>query len=190
MKIALLIIPLAAAAATTACVPMYGAQAMHGAPVAYPPYQPAVYGPSIPVGAMTPSVGRWDNVMMLPYGASLDVLTADGRRMSAEFVAATSTLVRVQSASGEIEIPAQGVIRIDRWLGGAEGARSVARDAARGAAVGAGAIGVLGLLVGHMPPAHTFVGGAIAGGYDNAQAGRALRHSITVYLAPSVTQRQ
>jgi len=189
MKIARLIIPLAAAAATTACVPMYGAQAMRGAPVAYP-YQPAVYGPSIPVGAAAPSVGRWDNVMMLPDGASLDVLTVDGRRISAEFVAATSTLVRVRSASGEIEIPAQGIIRIDQWLGGPEGARSVARDAARGAAVGAGAIGVLGLLVGHMPPAHAFAAGAIAGGYDSAQGGRALRRSITVYLAASLTQRQ
>lgn len=189
MKIALVIIPLAAAAATTACVPMYGAQAIHGAPGANP-YHPAVYGPSIPVGAAAPSVGRWDNVMMLAYGASLDVLTADGRRISAEFVAATIMLVRVQAASGEIEIPAQGIIRIDRWYGGPEGARSVARDAARGAAVGAGAIGVLGLLVGHMPPAHTFAAGAIAGGYDSAQAGRAVRRSITIYLAPSVTQRQ
>ena len=174
------------AVATSACVPMYG-PATHG--ISPYPYQPAIYGPSVAVAPATLPVGRWDNVMMLPYGASIDVLTADGGRTSAAFVAATNTWVRVQSASREVEIAAEAVIRIDRWLGGPEGKESVARDAAKGAAVGAGAIGVMGLLFGRMPPARTFAAGAIVGGYDNAQAGRALRRSTTIYLAPSVMRQ-
>jgi hypothetical protein len=189
MKIALTIIPFAAAALTTACVPMYGGPAMRGMPPAYLSHPPA-YGPSIPVAGAPAAVGRWDNVMMLPYGAAIEVLSADGQRTSASFVAATTAFVRVQSVAGEAEIPAEAVVRIDRWLGGPEGTRSVTRDAARGAAVEAGAIGVIGLLVGRMPPARTFAAGAIVGGYDNAQAGRALRQAVIIYLAPSKAQRQ
>jgi hypothetical protein len=189
MKNVLIIIPFAAAALTTACVPMYGGPAMRGGPAAYLSHPPA-YGPSIPVPGAPVAVGRWDNVMMLPYGAAIEVLSADGQRTSARFVAATTAFVRVQSVSGEAEIPAESVVRIDRWVGGPEGTQSVARDAARGAAVGAGAIGVLGLLVGRMPPARTFAAGAIVGGYDNAQTGRALRQSVTIYLAPAKAQRQ
>jgi hypothetical protein len=189
MKKLLVIIPFAAAAMTTACAPMYGA-AMPGMPAAYPSRVPVMYGPSVPVATATVPFGRWDNVMMLPYGAAIEVLSADGRRTSAGFVSATNTSVRVQSAAGEVEIPADSVIRIDRWSGGPEGARSVARDAARGAAVGAGAIGVMGLLLGRTPPARALAAGAIVGGYDNAQAGRALRRSIVIYLARSTVNAE
>ena len=189
MKKAFVIIPFAAAL-TTACVPMYGVPSMHAIPAAYPYRGPAAYGPSVAAAPAALPVGRWDNVMMLPSGAPIEVLTTDGRRTSAGFVSATNSDVRVQSASGELTIPAVSVMRIDRWLGGPEGAQSVARDAARGAAVGAGAIGVMGLVVGRMPPVRTFAAGAVVGGYDNAQAGRALRRSIIIYLARSVEQPQ
>ena len=188
MKNVLMIIPFAVAAVTTACVPMYSGSAMRGMPPAALSRSPT-YGPSIPVAAPA-AVGRWDNVMMLPYGAAIEVLSAEGQRTSARFVAATTAFVRVQSVAGEAEIPAEAVLRIDRWLGGPEGTPSVVRDAARGAAVGAGAVGVLGLLVGRMPPARTLAAGAIVGGYNNAQTGRALRQSVTIYLAPAKAQRQ
>ena len=185
MKKALVIIPFAAAALTTACVPMSGVPSMHAIPPAYPYRGPAAYGPSVAAAPAALPVGRWDNVMMLPEGAAIEVLTADGRRTSGKFASATNREVRVQSASGELDIPAESVVRIDRWLGGPEGIQSVARDAARGAAGGAGAIGVMGLLVGRMPPARIFAAGAVVGGYDNAEAGRAVRRAIIIYLARS-----
>jgi hypothetical protein len=181
MKKALIIIPFAALVATTGCVPMYGA-AMHGSPAMFP-IRPGVYGPSVGLGSTGP-IGRWDNVMMLPRGTSIDVLTADGQRTSATFVTATNTLLRVESDSAESEIPAETVVRIDRWYGGPVGTKSVARDAAKGAAVGAGAMGVLGLLSGIVPPARVVAGGAIIGAYNYAESGRAMRTSTIVYLAP------
>jgi hypothetical protein len=65
-----------------------------------------------------------------------------------------------------------------------------ARDAAKGAAVGAGAMGVLGLLVGAAPPARVVAAGAIASAYNSAETGRALRRTVTVYLAPALLPRQ
>jgi hypothetical protein len=185
MKKALIIIPFAAAAAATGCVPMYGA-GMRAMPGAYP-YRP-VYGPSVSIPMASP-VGRWDNVMMLPRGASIEVLTADGQRTTAGFVAATNTVLRLQSNAGEKEISAGEIMRVDRWYGGPDGARSTARDAAKGAAVGAGAMGVLGLLAGVAPPARVVAAGAIAGAYESAEAGRAQRHTVTIYLAPPPAPR-
>ena len=185
MKKALIIIPFAALSATAGCVPMYGA-AMHGSPAAFP-LRPAVYGPSVGMGTAAP-IGRWDNVMMLPRGMSIDVLTADGQRTTATFVTATNTLLRVESDAGEVEIPAEAVIRIDRWYGGPAGTKSVARDAAKGAAVGAGAMGVLGLLTGVAPPSRVVAAGAITGAYNYAESGRAMRTSVVVYLAPGAVR--
>jgi hypothetical protein len=183
MKKALIIIPFAASVVTTACVPMYGA-GMHAMPSAYA-YRPPAYGPSVSIAAGTP-VGRWDNVMMLPPGTALEILTADGQRIAAAFVTATNARLRVQSEAGETEIAADTVMRVDRWYGGPEGARSVARDAAKGAAVGAGAMGVLALLVGAPPPARVVGAGAIVGAYNYAEAGRVQRRTVIVYLAPSI----
>src|SRR5512132_4438809 len=126
MKQVLIIIPLAAAAATSACVPAtYGPGLAAMPPYAY---RPPVYGAGVPVASLP--VARWENVMMLPGRASIDVLTADGRRTSAAFVSATNTILRVRAGSSEIDIAAGSVVRIDRWFGGAAGSESVARDAA------------------------------------------------------------
>jgi hypothetical protein len=182
MKKTLIGLPLALVVLTAGCVPVFGPAATPMMPYAYRP--PAAYGPSVALSPSVAPIGRWDNVMMLPAGAALEVLRTDGTKTSAAFVTATSAAVRVQPDGGsEIEIPAALVLRIDRWLGGPEGAQSVARDAAKGALVGAGAIGVVGLLVGHMPPAHTFGAGAAGGAYQNAELGRAARRSVIVYLA-------
>ena len=188
MKKALIIIPFTALGATAGCVPMYGAP-MHASPAAALPFRPAVYGPSVGMGNTGP-IGRWDNVMMLPRGTSIEVLTADGQRTTATFVNATNTLLQVQSQNGEAEIAAESVIRIDRWYGGPAGSKSVARDAAKGAAVGAGAMGVLGLLTGVAPPTRVVAAGAIAGAYSYAESGRAMRTSTIVYLAPGSSARQ
>jgi hypothetical protein len=188
MKKALIIIPFAAAAATAACMPMYGAAAMHPMPQVYP-LRPGAYGASVSIGSGGP-IGRWDNVMMLPRGTSVEVLTADGQRTTATFVAATKTLLRVQADAGEREIASETIIRIDRWYGGPVGAQSVTRDAAKGAAVGAGAIAVLGLLTGVAPPSRVVAAGAITGAYNYAEAGRAMRTSVIVYLAPGSSAPQ
>lgn len=180
MKKAVIIIPLAAAAVTAACAPIYR-PGMYGAA----PYHPAAYGASIPMTAAAP-MGRWDNVMLLSGGTALEILTADGQRISATFAGATNTMLRVHSEAGDAEIAAEKVVRVDRWYGGPEGARSVTRDAAKGAAVGAGTIGVLGLLTGVAPPSRTVAAGAIMGAYNFAETGRTLRRTVTVYLSPSV----
>jgi hypothetical protein len=182
MRNVIRVVFIAAMLMSAACVPAYGPAGMPMMPVA--PYHPPVYGPMMPVPSQSAPRGGWDNVMMLPAGAALDVLTADGRRTAGSFVAATNTWVRVQLAGGtETEIGAADVIRIDRWLGGPAGAQSVARDAAKGALVGAGAMGVLGLLVGHVPPARAFAAGALASAYQHEEMGRVYRRSVIVYLA-------
>ena len=165
-----------------ACVPAYGPGALRMMPAA--PYGPPLYGPAMPVTSQSAPIGRWDNVMMLPGGAALDVLTTDGQRRAGTFISATYTVVRVQLPDArEVQIAASDVVRIDRWLGGPQGASSATRDAAKGAAVGAGAVGVLGLLAGRLPPARVFAAGAIASAYQNEETARAYRHSVIVYLA-------
>ena len=167
---------------SAACVPAYGPGAMRMMPSF--PYGPPVYGPAMPVAPQSVPIGRWDNVMMLPGGAALDVLTTDGGRTAGTFISATYTILRVQVPDArEVQIAASDVVRIDRWFGGPQGAPSATRDAAKGAAVGAGAVGVLGLLAGRLPPARVFAAGAIVGAYQNEETARAYRHSVIVYLA-------
>jgi hypothetical protein len=61
---------------------------------------------------------------------------------------------------------------------------SALRDGAKGAAVGAGAVGVLGLIAGRMPPPRLFAAGAVLGGYNEiALAAAPDRGAVTVYVA-------
>lgn len=185
MKKLLFIIPFAIGA--TACVPMYGANGPHAG---YPPYPyRGPYGPAFGVASAALPIGRWDNVIMQPEGAWLDVLTADGRRTAGALVTATNDFVRLRLESGEVDIASDGVLRVDRFIGGPQGPESVKRDAATGAAFGAGVVGVLGLVAGRVPPARLFAAGAIAGAYQNAEAGRYLRSSTIIYLAPAAARR-
>jgi hypothetical protein len=178
MKKIMSICPLMVAMA--ACVPVYGPSAMSGGF----PRGPASYGPSFRPAPEGVPIGRWDNVMLLPVGAAVQVLTKQGTVTTATFVTATNTSLQLRGDSGALDIAAETIERVDRLWGGPAGTRSVARDAARGAALGAGAVGVLGLLAGHAPPARLFGAGAIGVAYENAEMGRGLRTSTIIYLAP------
>src|SRR5215212_6923065 len=109
-------------------------------------------------------IGRWDNVMMSGVGTPLMVLMLNGKTASGELVNATSDTVRLRVASGQVEIAASDVMRIDRLVGPT---RDAVKDSARGAAFGAGVVGVLGLVTGHVPPPRLFGAGAIVGGFQN-----------------------
>lgn len=163
----------------TACVPAaYPRQRM---PFGYPG-GPEMYGPSVRYRVAALPIGRWDNVMLLAAGTPVQVLTLSGGMASGDTVSADSARLRVRTASGEVEFAAGDVMRVDRLAGSS----SMVKDAAKGAAFGAGAVGVLGLLVGHVPPARVFAAGAIAGGYENAQLGSLGREAMTIYLSPAV----
>src|SRR5688572_7465880 len=163
---------------TTACVPAayslaaasrHRREAMHHTAVTAPPPIP---------------IGRWDNVMMLEPRAPLKVLKMSGAVTMGEFVAASVSTLRVGTAAGEVVVAATDVMRVDRLAGSGSGA--MAREGARGALLGAGAVGLAGLLVGHMPPPRVFAGGSILGAYYGATAAALVPGPGTVYLAPSV----
>jgi hypothetical protein len=176
MKKLLSIIPLAISAAS--CVPIYGAYAP---PAGYAPAAPRA--PYQPMPIVNPGpMDRWTNVMLLTRGAEIAVVTDEGQLTTGNFLAATSTFVRMVARAGEIEIPAASVVRVDLMRGGRS---TVARDAAAGGAFGAGVVGLLGLAGGQMPPARLFAAGAILGAYESAAWGRQVnsRSSVTIYVA-------
>jgi hypothetical protein len=163
---------------TVACVPAgYPRQRM---PLGYA--GGAMYGPAARYQPAPLPIGRWDNVMMLGTGTSLQVLMMDGGIATGRMVAADSASLRLRVASGEVELASEEVMRIDR----VDAAGSAVRDGAKGAAFGAGFVGVLGLMTGHVPPARVFAAGGIAGAYHNAQLGAVARGASTIYLAPAV----
>jgi hypothetical protein len=163
---------------TTACSPV-------GYPVgsAFNSYSHRRIGPTYEVPAPLP-VGRWDNVMMLPVGAIVQVLLIDGSRPAGTIVSAAVDRVRIHTASGDVELPSRDVMRIDRPVGPM---RSGVQDGARGAALGAGVVGVLGLIAGRVPPPRLFLAGGIIGGYQNVEQNRLSGGASIIYLAPSVS---
>jgi hypothetical protein len=63
------------------------------------------------------------------------------------------------------------------------------RQGAKGAMVGAGAVGVPGLLVGHAPPPRVFLAGSVLGAYQQAQHSSMSAGPGTVYLSESVAPK-
>jgi hypothetical protein len=57
------------------------------------------------------------------------------------------------------------------------------KDGAQGAAFGAGVVGVLGLIAGHVPPPRLFAAGAIIGAQQNIELAGLTRGASTIYLA-------
>jgi hypothetical protein len=139
-------------------------------------------GPAYQIPAPLP-VGRWDNVMMLPPAALVEVLLMDGSLAAGPIVSAAVDHVRLRTASGEVDLLAKDVMRVDRQARPTEGA---VRNGARGAAFGAGVIGVIGLVAGKVPPARLFLAGGIVGGQQNIELNRLGAGSSIVYLAPAV----
>jgi hypothetical protein len=184
MKSLLVIVPCAALAAGCA-VPI---QTLAGAypggyvnPYAQRPMYPRPVGPQVNLAASLP-IGRWDNVMMSAAGTPLVVLMMNGTTANGALVSATSESVRLHVAAGEVELPAADVMRVDRLRGGAG---DVVKDGARGAAFGAGVVGVLGLIAGHVPPPRLFAAGGIIGAEQNIELARLAKGSTTIYLAES-----
>jgi hypothetical protein len=144
------------------------------------PMRPRPYGPQVSFGALP--VGRWDNVMMTAVGTPVLVLMMNGDRASGEVVSATDEILRLHVASGDVELAAANVMRVDRVSNG----RDVVKDGARGAAYGAAVVGVLGLIVGHVPPARIFAAGGIIGANQNVQDSLAAQHATIIYLARGI----
>jgi hypothetical protein len=163
---------------TTACVP--AAYLRQGMPPGYA--GGAMYGPATRYQPAALPIGRWDNVMMLGRGTAVQVLMMDGAIATGRLVAADSASLRLRVASGEVELASDEVMRIDR----VDAAGSAVSDAAKGAAFGAGVVGVLGLVAGQVPPARLFAAGGISGAYSNVQLGSLSRGASTIYLASAV----
>lgn len=124
-------------------------------------------------------IGRWDNVMMLPAGSRVHVLLLDGGRAEGDMRSASINALNLTVASGDVEIPSEKVARVDRITGSDRVRRGLS-----GAAHGAGAVGLIGLLAGRVPPSRVFAAGAILGGDAGV-------HSVpagneTIYVAPQL----
>lgn len=173
-----------AALATTACSPM-----LYGLPAgrSYPPH--AAYGRQRPHGEQVPT-GRWDNVMRLPRGSTIDVLTTNGAASVGPITGANVDGVRVVVDGADVRIARADVVRVDLVdLAGSDTA-SVARKAARGALLGAGFAALLAGVVGGEawpPPAPLLRGGAAIGGISAGQAEVMRRAGRLIYLAPQAT---
>jgi hypothetical protein len=74
-------------------------------------------------------------------------------------------------------------MRVDRLVAPVT---SAVQDGARGAALGAGVVGVLGLISGRVPPPRMFLAGGIIGAYQNVELTRLSGGASIIYLAPSV----
>jgi hypothetical protein len=166
-------------AATAGCA--YPALSSSG-PYYGPPYpmQPRPYGPQVNI-RYSP-VGRWDNVMMTAVGTHLFVLMTNGNMATGDMISASDVDLRLQVASGAVDLSASDVMRVDRITTN----RDVVKDGARGAAFGTGVVAVLGLIVAHVPPANLFAAGAIIGAAQNVEASLAARGAQTIYLARGV----
>lgn len=164
---------LAAIVLASGCVaPMYGPHAYRYASRQAPSPEP-------------PPVGRWDNVMMLAAGTPVHVLTMDAGLTAGRMIRATGSVLHLETSSAEMRIDAADVIRVDR-LPTMNGVRA----GLRGAATGAGFVGVLGLLAGEAPPARTFAAGAITGAYTDVQLHRASPGRVTIYLSDRTIEPQ
>ena len=128
-------------------------------------------------------VGRWDNVMMLGLGSTVQVLMADGAVATGAVIGASSASLRLRVASGDMDFAAANVMRVDRLKSPGSGA---VRDGVEGAAWGAGVVGVAGLILGRMPPPRLFAAGAVIGANQSIQYGRLGADAVTVYVSPTV----
>lgn len=168
-----------AAMATTACSPMMYAGGRH-----YPPHPSFVQRP--PHVEPVPS-GRWDNVMRLPHGSTIDVLTADGVANVGPILGADIDSVRVAMDGVERRIERRHVVRVDLVdLAGSESG-AVARKAARGALLGAGLAALVSGVIGGEawpPPGPLLRGGAAIGGVSGGQAELMRRVGRVIYVAP------
>jgi hypothetical protein len=121
--------------------------------------------------------------MMLAPGSTVQVLTADGAVTTGAVAGASISSLRVRAASGDVDLPATDVMRVDRLK--APGAGPVS-DGVKGAAWGAGIVAVTGLILGRVPPPRLLAAGAAIGANQSVQYGRMGFDSETIYLSPAM----
>jgi hypothetical protein len=161
-------------------------------PLMYPGAQAGPYGYAPPSRARAayapepPPYERWDNVMRLPHGAVIDVLTRDGAANVGPFTGADIRSVRLAGDKQEREIDRAEVVRVDLVALPGSGVRSVARSAMGGALLGAGAAALFSAVIGGEmwpPPGVLLRGGAALGGVSAGSAAASNRQSRLIYLA-------
>lgn len=180
MKKLLVLIPVLSI--TTGC--MYPAQSLSGPYAGQRSMYARAVGPQFNLAALP--IGRWDNVMMSAVGTPLLVLMKDGGTASGTIVSATSETLRLKVASGDVDLAAAEVMRVDRLSGGKQEA---VKHGARGAAFGAAVVGVLGLIAGHVPPPRLFAAGAIVGAEQNIEFAGFARGASIIYLSDAAAVR-
>lgn len=163
---------------------VYPAQSLSGIYPGQRPMYPRPVGPQFNFASLP--IGRWDNVMMTAVGTPLMVLLKNGTQASGNVVSATSERLRLLVATGEVELAQPEVMRVDRLSGGK---RDAVRDGARGAAFGAGVVGVLGLIAGRVPPPRLFAAGAIVAAEQNIELAGLARGASTIYLSDAAAVR-
>ena len=160
-------------------------------PLMYPGAQPGPYGYAPPSRARAayapepPPYERWD-VMRLPHGAVIDVLTRDGAANVGPFVGADIRSVRLLGDKQERELDRAEVVRVDLISLPGSNVRSVARSAMGGALLGAGAAALFSAVIGGEmwpPPGVLLRGGAAVGGLTAGNAAASNRQSRLIYLA-------
>ena len=169
-----------AAMATTACAPGMFSIPARGYPLRPHYARPAAQAEPVPIG-------RWDNVMRLPRGSTVDVLTSDGAAHVGPTLASDVSSVRLVVDGSERRIDRRDIVRVDMVdLAGSE-VRAVARKAARGALLGAGFAALVSGVVGGEawpPPGPLLRGGAAVGGVAAGQAEVLRRSGRVIYVAP------
>jgi hypothetical protein len=129
--------------------------------------------------------GRWDQVMLLPAGSTIAVLTMDGVR-AGKLSRADGYGVQVFVNGTEEEISRPDVMRVDLVdLPGSEAA-AVAKRTVGGAALGVGAAALFGAVVGGSawpPPGALLRAGAAAGGVIGAESELSGRQGRVIYIA-------
>ena len=173
---------LLAGAATSGCAQLLSP---YGYGRGYRPY-PVARPPVMPVDTTAAARGRWDQVMRLPAGAVIDVLTLDSSAYVGQLRGADGHTVRVMVNGIEEQIARGDVLRVDLVdLPGSE-VGAVAKRATAGALLGLGAAALIGGVIGGEawpPPGALLRGGAAIGGVAGGEAALVARQGRLVYLA-------
>ena len=130
--------------------------------------------------------GRWDNVMRLPKGSTIDVLTVDGAANVGPIAGADIRTVRLFVGGTEVTIARLDVVRVDLVDVAGSDTAAVARKAARGALLGAGVVALVTGVIGREawpPPGAALRGGAAIGAVSAAHDELARRGGRLIYLS-------
>jgi hypothetical protein len=153
-------------------------------PGLYSPARSRSVAPAPPPPPMP--IGRWDNVMRLPRGSVVDVLSMNGEAFVGPVTGIDGSAVRVVVRGVEEHVSRADVLRVDLVdLPGSE-AGAVAKRVGLGAAVGVGAAALIGGVIGGAawpPPGALLRGGAAVGGLAGGEAALAARQGGLIYLA-------